>query len=596
MGTSTEDAGQQKLPPKPSGVTKPSRPPPTLGKVRKLLKRCLEKKSYAPLPSVINLLNSDGFVGDATVFDLLETCVLKTGNGNFIAAVKAAREKALGPANATKQVLSEGASQPPDQNDQDGTDAQPGQVEKQDEAEQGREAEDPIDWVSKLEALLTDPTGAYELLVSRFRSRPRWFAEADNFCNVLRVRLQITLDVSQNMRRRFGDHITGLGVYHYGPTDDTQEGSDVYNRAAKSAAKECFLTLEKFADQLIKNAAQSIETTLAEYISAWRGADFDRACKRAYYRAKELVINDMHAGLYGARVFMYGSGSTGLALGSSDVDIAILLPGKPDAINASKNEPQVRVKLEVLSLLRRCALKAKMETVCLIDSAKIPVLRYWDPEVKVDVDITLSTENPLLLSRLIRRHMQSDVRVWELCVCIKYWAKQRKVSGVFPEGFINSIGWTIMVIFFLQHVASPRVGSLFRIKGRKSKHCTIMNVPWANNCLPDSPAQQTTSALLTQFFHYFGHEFNFKDYAIALNYQTIDDAKEARIDRNSPVFIEHPLVRGTNVVGHVTTNSLERTLKEMRKGYFECLTAGDAEVLFKERLGDTSDREKFFID
>lgn len=598
MGTPTEDARKQVLPPKPSGVTKPApRILPTLGKVKKVLKSCVQKGNFAPLPGILNLLRSGAVTGDTICFNLLSACALNSGNKDILAEIKEAKEKLLDDTSRDSEQVStkerDPAPNPNEQLDQEGDD---GQVEEREDEDMEEQPDDPIDWVAKLEAVVNQPAGVYETFVSSIRSRPKWVTEADNFSNMLRVRLQINLDVSQSTRRRFGDEVTGLGVWRYGPTDDTHEGSRVYNRAAKVAAKECFLALEKIGQEVTSKAAQNLDASLSEYFYAWQRADFSRACAKAYQRAKDLVISDVHAGLYGARVFMYGSGSTGLALGSSDVDIAVALPGKPGAIEASKNERQVRVKTEVLSLLRRCAVKAKMETVCLIDTAKIPVLRYWDPEAKVDVDITLSKDNPILLSRFMRRHMQSDVRMWELCMCVKYWAKKRNVSGVFPEGFINSIGWTIMVIFFLQHIASPRVGSLFRIKGKKSNHCTIVHVPWQSDCLQDTQSRQTSSALLTRFFQFYGHEFDFKEHAISLNCQTLCDAKEARINKNSPLFIEHPLVRGTNVVGHVTANSLERTLKEMRRGYFECLTAGDAEVLLKERLGDDSDRETFFID
>lgn len=577
--------GRQRLLPKPTGVSKPASISPSLGKVKKLLKICLKTKNFTHVPWVVNVLKSGTVTGDRICFDMLEVCCVKAGKENLIAEFKQARE-----------MLSEkpqGAETSPNENDPPlvASEEQEKQVE---EEEREEEPEDPVDWLAKLESVVGHPKGVYEIFVSSGRSQPKWIAEADNLSNLLRVRLRIRLDVSQSMRRRFGDEITGLGVWRYGPTDDTHEGSKIYNRAAKIAAKECFLSLEKIAEDITSKAAQALETSLSEYFYAWRGADYSRARAKAYFRAKELIISDVHAALYGSKVYMYGSGTTGLALDNSDVDIALVLPGKADALDACKNEPQARAKTEVLALLRRCVVKAKMETVCLIDTAKIPVLRYWDPQAKLDVDITLGGDNPILLSRFLRCHMQSDVRVWELCMCIKYWAKKRNVSGVFPECYINSIGWTIMVIFFLQHIAFPSVGSLFRIKGKISNHCTIVKVPWLTNRLQDTNSRLKTSELLTRFFQYFGHEFDFKETAISLNCETLVEAKAARIDKNSAVFIEQPLVPGANVVGHVTANSLERTLNEMRRGYCECLTAGDAEVLFKERLGDVSDRENFF--
>lgn len=585
MGLPTGEAGKQQLFPKPSGVSKPARVPPSLGKVKKLLKMCLKTKNFTHVPWVVNVLKSGTVTGDNICFEMLEVCCVKAGKKDLIPEFKGAKEK-------LSEKPQSGETSPKANDPRHVTSEE--QEKHIEEEEREEEPEDPVDWVAKLESVVGHPKGVYETFVSTGRSQPKWIAEADNLSSVLRVRLRIRLDVSQSMRRRFGDEITGLGVFRYGSTDDTHEGSKIYNRAAKLAAKECFLSLKKIAEDITNKAAQALEVSLSEYLFTWRKADFSRARAKAYLRAKELILSDMHAALYGSKVYMYGSGTIGLALSTSDVDIALVLPGKADALEASKNEPQARTKTEVLSLLRRCVLKAKMESVCLIDTAKIPVLRYWDPEAKVDVDITLGSGNPILLSRFMRRHMQSDVRVWELCMCIKHWAKKRNLSGVFPGCYINSIGWTIMVIFFLQHIAFPSVASLFRIKGKMSNHCTIVKVPWLTNRLQDTNSQLKTSELLTRFFQFFGYEFDFNETAVSLNCQTLVEAKAARIDKNSAMFIEQPLVPGANVVGHVTTNSLERTLNEMRRGYFECLTAGDVDVLFKEIVGETSGRENFF--
>ncbi|CDF41191.1 Putative poly(A) RNA polymerase, mitochondrial precursor [Chondrus crispus] len=594
MGISNERSEQQVVPPKPPGVRKPPRAAPTVGKVKKLLKKCLKEGNFTPLPSVFALLKSGIVTADSLCFDLLEACCISSGKKDILPEIRQSRQTLLKAPERNPEDI------PAEENDVDKKESKKKLLNEQrvDEDDEAVAAvkEDPIDWLSKLQSIISKPEGVYELFVSKIRSRPKFAIEADNLRNVLHVRISVTLDVSQKMRRLFGDLVTGVGSCRYGPTDDTHQGSKVYISATKQAAKECFHTLQKMGRDVTKNAAETLQASLSSYCDVWRTADFSKSCTVAYRRAKQLVISDHDAGLYGAKVFMYGSGSVGLALGSSDVDIAVILPGKPDALDGKKNEPQKNRRTEVLALLRRCAVKAKMETVCLIDSAKVPVLRYWDPVAQADVDITLSTDNPILLSRFMRCHMQSDARVWELCMCIKYWAKQRKVTGVFPDGFINSIGWTIMVIFFLHHIASPRVGSLFRVKGKESNHCAIVKVPWLLGCFQAMGQKQTTSVLLMRFFQFFGSEFDFVKFAISLNCHALSDAEAARINMNSPVFIEHPLVPGTNVVNHVTKSSLERTLTEMRRACFMCLTVGDAETLFKERIGDASDRTEFFRD
>lgn len=594
MGHSNERNGQHVVPPKPSGVSKPARAAPSVGKVKKLLKKCLKEGNFSPLSTVSALLKSGTVTADSLCFDLFEACCITSGKNEMLSEMRNSRQTFLKLPGCspdivsgekkvalTKQSTGNLAHEKCASEDDRNTDAE-------------EEEEDPIDWLAKLQAIIAKPQGVYELLISKFRSQPKFAVETDNIASMLRIRMSLALDVSQTMRRRFGAEVTGLGTCRYGPKDYTHQESPVYMRAAKQAAKGCFHMLQSMASDITSKANDRLDLSISDFCEVWRKADFSKPCAVAYRRAKELVVCDHHAGLYGAKVFMYGSGTVGLALGSSDVDIAVVLPGKPDALDGKKNEPQKRTRTEVLSLLRRCAVKAKMETVCLIDSAKIPVLRYWDPEAQVDVDITLSIDDPILLSRLMRCHMQSDVRIWELSMCVKYWAKRRNVTGVFPDGYINSIGWAIMVIFFLHHIASPRVGSLFRVKRRATKQFTIAKVPWLAACFESQGPMRTTSSLLAQFFQFFGSEFDFEKSAISLNCQTLSDAVEARINMNSPVFIEHPLVSGTNVVNHVTKSSLERTLIEMRRASFLCISNGEAEAVFRERLPDPSNREDIF--
>lgn len=66
-----------------------------------------------------------------------------------------------------------------------------------------------------------------------------------------------------------------------------------------------------------------------------------------------------------------------------------------------------------------------MEKVVCRASAKVPIVKCWDPELKLAAD--LNVNNPLALenTRMIKTYVQLDSRVRPLAKVIKYWTKRR---------------------------------------------------------------------------------------------------------------------------------------------------------------------------
>lgn len=57
--------------------------------------------------------------------------------------------------------------------------------------------------------------------------------------------------------------------------------------------------------------------------------------------------------------------------------------------------------------------------------AKVPIVKIWDPELKLACDMNVN--NPLALenTRMIKTYVQIDDRVRPLAMVIKHWTKQR---------------------------------------------------------------------------------------------------------------------------------------------------------------------------
>ena len=217
------------------------------------------------------------------------------------------------------------------------------------------------------------------------------------------------------------------------------------------------------------------------------------------------------------------------------------------------------------------------------------MLRYWDPVSRMNVDVTIISDTSILLCRLLRKHLMSDSRVWELAMMVKYWAKRRKISGT-PEGFINPMGWTIMVIFFLQHIASPRIGSLFRVKkGTNKNYESIVKVPWAS-CQKLGFSHESTSDLLIKFFDFFANSFEFDKTAISLGTQHMTQFSNTG-GHSAPIFIEQPLIRGVNLVSYISASSVQLTKIELRRACDVCRTVGKLDELCRTRY---TEEERLF--
>ena len=105
-------------------------------------------------------------------------------------------------------------------------------------------------------------------------------------------------------------------------------------------------------------------------------------------------------------------GSTGNDLGTldSDVDICITTDCK---------------EMERVCSIAELLAKHGMERVVCVSSAKVPIVKVWDPELQVACDINVN--NPLALenTELVRTYVNIDNRVRPLAMIIKHWAKRR---------------------------------------------------------------------------------------------------------------------------------------------------------------------------
>jgi DNA polymerase sigma len=115
-------------------------------------------------------------------------------------------------------------------------------------------------------------------------------------------------------------------------------------------------------------------------------------------------------------------GSTGNSLGTSDSDVDCSITTENKELN------------RVCSIAELLASKGMERVVC-VSSAKVPIVKLWDPEHQVACDLNVNNPMALENTALIRSYVEIDDRVRPLAMIIKHWAKRRILNdaGMFAQ-------------------------------------------------------------------------------------------------------------------------------------------------------------------
>ena len=135
-------------------------------------------------------------------------------------------------------------------------------------------------------------------------------------------------------------------------------------------------------------------------------------------RRKKLVrkLEDMlHATWpeHSIKVEVFGSTGNRLGTNNSDVDICIMTDHED---------------LEQVCCLADLLARYGMERVVCVSGAKVPIVKFWDPELELACDMNVNNPVALENTEMIRTYVDIDDRVRPLAMIIKYWAKRRVLN------------------------------------------------------------------------------------------------------------------------------------------------------------------------
>ncbi|CAK1365231.1 Poly(A) RNA polymerase cid13 [Cercospora beticola] len=230
--------------------------------------------------------------------------------------------------------------------------------------------------------------------------------------------------------------------------------------------------------------------------------DMDSEQRRKKLTTKlERILGEKWPG-HEISVNVFGSSGNLLSTKDSDVDICITTDLK---------------QLESMHSLAEVLHNNGMTKVVCRPNAKVPIVKCWDPELRLSVDLNVNNSLALQNTRMIKTYVQLDKRVRPLAKIIKHWTKCRILNDAAYGGTISSYTWICMIINFLQTRDPPILPSLQKISDCRTKLPSGEISPFADDV--DSllrtrrglGAENTESLgeLLFQFFRHYGYEFEY---------------------------------------------------------------------------------------
>lgn len=225
--------------------------------------------------------------------------------------------------------------------------------------------------------------------------------------------------------------------------------------------------------------------------------------KAIYERIKTFYVIDL---------YIVGSSVTGLATTNSDTDMCLVFNDHPSEI-VNPNECTF-----LLDQIKRILMKHQSEFVrAEIINAKVPLLKFFDSDSKVRIDLNISNAVGIRNTHLIKCYADLDVRLAPLVVAVKKWASSNDINNAHRKT-ISSYSLTLMVINFLQRCKEPVLPCLQMLRPDLFHESAdirrlLLNQEWPKY---ESSNKKSVSELFKGFLEYYSEQFNFDEWAISV--------------------------------------------------------------------------------
>ncbi|KAJ2802061.1 hypothetical protein H4R21_002564 [Coemansia helicoidea] len=261
-------------------------------------------------------------------------------------------------------------------------------------------------------------------------------------------------------------------------------------------------------------------------------------------------------------IHVFGSSVNGLGTSRSDVDICLTTEHR---------------ELEDVFVLNKALRKHQMRTYC-IPRARVPIVKIWDPELRIASDINVNNTIALHNTRMLQTFVAIDGRVRPFVMAVKHWTKCREINDAAFGGTLSSYAWVNLAIHFLQTrqpailpVLHPPAPSLDADECRAAGEVDLsFNDDIAELREFGRANTESLGFLLYAFFRTYSYEFDYRHQVVSLRSGCYLTKAQKGWDSGRParIFcIEEPFSTWLNLGHSANTVSVEGIRREFQRAF-----------------------------
>lgn len=280
--------------------------------------------------------------------------------------------------------------------------------------------------------------------------------------------------------------------------------------------------------------------------------------RRARFVQKlERILNQQWPG-NDIKVHVFGSSGNMLCTNDSDVDICITTPLKI---------------LERVCLLANALADHGMERVVCVPRAKVPIVKFWDPELQLACDMNVNNTLALENTRMIKTYVEIDERVRPLAMIVKQWTKRRILNDAALGGTLSSYTWICLILNFLQTRNPPVLPSLHK-KPHELRAGTDGRYAGFNDDLErfrgfGKQNSETLGELLFNFFRRYAYDLDYEKWVVSVREGRLisKEGKKWHLMQNNRLCVEEPFNTDRNLGNTADDTSFRGIHLELRRAF-----------------------------
>ncbi|CAK7215212.1 hypothetical protein SBRCBS47491_002406 [Sporothrix bragantina] len=317
------------------------------------------------------------------------------------------------------------------------------------------------------------------------------------------------------------------------------------------------IPLDKVKSKLSADEEKTLTGGMKALYDRLRPSEETEARRKTFVEKLQTIFNEQWPG-HDIRVHIFGSSGNRLCSDDSDVDICITTDWK---------------EMENVCMIADLLAKRGMEKVVCVSSAKVPIVRIWDPELKLACDMNVNNTLALENTRMVLTYVNIDERVRPLAMIIKHWTRRRIINDAAYGQTLSSYTWICMVICFLQLRKIPILPSIHQRKGDRLPRTDGKVSDFADDMSKlrgfGEPNKETLGELLFSFFRFYAHEFDYNKHVLSVRLGRLATKTEKKWHTalNNMLCVEEPFNIVRNLGNTADDTSFRGLHMEMRRAF-----------------------------